>query len=126
MRKNYTSLFLVVSLTLFAALFNSASAQILPKVKADRERKNPVIIERDSRKETVLRYPRRRTANRYPASTRRLPPGQAKKIYGEKSARDFAPGHQKNKSYGYNSDYEKNHYKKYGKSNKKSGKHDKD
>ncbi|UAY56926.1 hypothetical protein [Arachidicoccus terrestris] len=25
----------------------------------------------------------------------KVPPGQAKKIYGQKSARDFAPGHNK-------------------------------
>lgn len=28
-----------------------------------------------------------------------LPPGQAKKIYGEKSAKDFAPGHQRKQEY---------------------------
>ncbi len=27
-----------------------------------------------------------------------MPPGQAKKVYGKKSAREFAPGQQKNKS----------------------------
>jgi hypothetical protein len=30
-----------------------------------------------------------------PVSTEKLPPGQAKKIYGDKSAREYAPGHQK-------------------------------
>ncbi len=40
-------------------------------------------------------------SRRYPGDDRRykhpgnLPPGQAKKIYGAQSARDFAPGHQK-------------------------------
>jgi hypothetical protein len=29
-------------------------------------------------------------------TAKRLPPGQAKKIYGGKSARSYAPGHNKN------------------------------
>jgi hypothetical protein len=42
----------------------------------------------------VVRYP-------YPSqsSTRSLPPGQAKKVYGQQSARAFAPGQQKKNTY---------------------------
>ncbi|HKH59263.1 MAG TPA: hypothetical protein VKA49_00450 [Flavitalea sp.] len=50
-------------------------------------------------------YPGRRDyPDRYPRddrSTHRLPPGQAKKIYGDRSARSHAPGQRK--KYGYRS-----------------------
>lgn len=61
------------------------------------------------------RYPDRRSypTSRYPDSrySKRLPPGQAKKIYGGKSAKVYAPGH--NKDWDRERDYK----------NKKSKKH---
>lgn len=35
------------------------------------------------------------SSNRASYKTKRLPPGQAKKIYGGKSAKRYAPGHNK-------------------------------
>lgn len=45
------------------------------------------------------RASRKVTRKNYPVWTKHqtnLPPGQAKKIYGDRSARDYSPGHQKN------------------------------
>jgi len=67
-------------------------------------------------------------SRRYPGDDRtiiivpnRLPPGQAKKIYGERSARRYAPGH--NKRYD-NRRYDRERYydKDYNKYDKGSGK----
>ena len=53
-----------------------------------------------------------------------LPPGQAKKIYGEKSAKRFAPG-QRKKAYGSNWQYNKNrkHLNKKWEHDNKNKKH---
>ena len=45
----------------------------------------------------TVRYPRSGKNNR----TGWIPPGQAKKMYGSKSAREYAPGHNKNKNHDY-------------------------
>ncbi|MGV3504953.1 MAG: hypothetical protein ACO1O1_14685 [Adhaeribacter sp.] len=60
----------------------------------------------------VVRYP-------YPAqsSTRGLPPGQAKKVYGHQSAKAFAPGQQKKSSY-HPSSQQNGHSHKKGKKKK--------
>jgi len=47
---------------------------------------------------SVATYPR-------PATSKQLPPGQAKKMYGHQSAKAFAPGQQKKQ--GYSSNYKK-------------------
>lgn len=58
------------------------------------------------------RYPDGRSypTSRYP-NTKRLPPGQAKKIYGGKSAKVYAPGH--NKDWDRNKEYKRKKAKKY-------------
>jgi hypothetical protein len=45
----------------------------------------------------TVRYPNSRNNKR----TGWIPPGQAKKMYGSKSARDYAPGHNKSKNRNY-------------------------
>lgn len=66
------------------------------------------------------RYPDRRSypTSRNPAG--KLPPGQAKKIYGQKSGKVFAPG-QQNKDWkrGHDNDDDDHRGKKYSKKNKK-------
>lgn len=60
--------------------------------------------------------------NRYPQN---LPPGQAKKVYGYKSAKVFAPGHRKHHDDDYYNDgygRDEKYYKKY----KKEKHHDRD
>ena len=37
--------------------------------------------------------------HRHKGGSKGMPPGQAKKYYGEQSAKDFAPGQQKKKKY---------------------------
>jgi hypothetical protein len=49
-------------------------------------------------------YERDQNRNRNEQYRRNLPPGQAKKLYGAKSAREFAPGQQK-KNRGYDNYY---------------------
>ena len=61
----------MVTLLLFAVVFSNCS----------------------SSKSSTKKYPAEKTGN--PPSTGNLPPGQAKKIYGTKSAKVFAPGQQK-------------------------------
>lgn len=61
------------------------------------------------------RYPDGRSypTSRYPDSrySKRLPPGQAKKIYGGRSARVYAPGH--NKDWDGDRNYKSKKSKKY-------------
>ncbi len=83
---------LAVTLLLLIASLTGVSAQTVPKLKKVRTVSNHDIKTKDSHKKIIL-YPRRTSVHHQ--APRNLPPGQAKKIYGEKSARDFAPGHQK-------------------------------
>lgn len=82
----------VLALSTSAAI-NTSHAQVFKKkideVQTDKARKDKT---EDRRKSTVYRT---RRHNSYERRRSNLPPGQAKKVYGEKSARDFAPGHQK-------------------------------
>lgn len=53
----------------------------------------------------------------YPVWTKKqhnLPPGQAKKVYGDRSARDYSPGHQKNnRKYSNGVNYNNRKYNKH-------------
>ncbi len=89
-----------------------------------------------SKNTSTSRYPNgtrtsksQRTSDGYPGilfpdgrrtttSTRGLPPGQAKKVYGDQSARAYAPGQQKKVSKGHGNGNGKGHHggkKKKGK-----------
>ena len=73
----------------------------------------------------TVRYPDGRVYS--PSNNSRwIPPGQAKKMYGSKSARDYAPGHNKNRDHDYNDndndDHNDNGHNKGWKNNGK-GKH---
>ena len=80
----------------------------------------PVIVRHNTT--VVNNYPVRR----YPASHRTwMPPGQAKKVYGTKSAREFAPGQQK--KWNGNRDHDGEGDRDHGDHGKGHGKgHDKD
>ena len=81
-----------VTLLLLITSLTGVSAQDVAKVKKTRTVSNHDVKTKDSHKKITV-YPRRTTVHHQ--APRNLPPGQAKKIYGEKSAKDFAPGHQK-------------------------------
>ncbi len=103
------SLFIVFS----GSFIHQANAQVFKKVLEKNQRKTP----NDARK--VKRS--KRFENNYPntSHTRNLPPGQAKKIHGEKSARDFAPGHQKKKNKYYSQESRDKKRKHYAKNKRK-------
>ena len=71
-----------------------------------------LIVAAGCRSGAVVRYP-------YPgtSSTKSLPPGQAKKVYGHQSARAFAPGQQK-KINAYHPSSGNGHHPKKGKKKK--------
>lgn len=74
---------------------------------------------------TAKRYPDNRVINQ-DRNYKRLPPGQAKKIYGSKSAKEYAPGHNKGK-YGKSKKYEDDDkYEKNREKNHKEGRKNKD
>lgn len=99
---------LPVFIILLSGFFIQSDAQVIVSSKTekklnsdifptDRKRTSPLIINRD-------------TKRIYPVlvkNKRDLPPGHAKKIYGEKSAKTFAPGQTK-KAYDTNFQYNKN------------------
>lgn len=77
--------------------------------RAARRQSDGSIIYPDGRivyPDGTVRYPD--GSVRYPNSGNRngqsIPPGQAKKMYGKKSARDYAPGHNKNRDHDYEND----------------------
>ena len=105
---------LKISLTfivIFSGIFiQHAKAQVSKKVLEKNQRQDPGEIRKVKRT--------RRYENTYPRTTRTgsLPPGHAKKVYGEKSARDFAPGHNKSTTKYYRKDSRgknKKHYAKH-------------
>lgn len=70
----------------------------------------------------TVRYPDGRVYS--PANNSRwIPPGQAKKMYGSKSARDYAPGHNKNNDYNRNDNDDRGSKNNKGRGN---GKHNHD
>ncbi|RLZ07019.1 hypothetical protein [Faecalibacter macacae] len=70
------------------------------------------IEHKSKHKSKSKKYPRYDV--KYETKRKDLPPGHKKKVYGEQSARRYAPGHQKHKNY-------KSSHKK-GKGNYKGGK----
>jgi len=79
-----------------------------------------------------VRYPDGRVVNPNSGNNtgkwngKRLPPGQAKKMYGSKSAKDYAPGHNKNGKHDNHDDDDDDHNKKLKKNKSKAknkGKH---
>ena len=108
---------------LFSGLFYQSKAQVVKEKKSnpdiffpDRKRTHPVTV----RTQPVIV----RTRPVIVSNDNNLPPGHAKKIYGEKSAKRFAPG-QRKKSYDNNWYYNKNrkHVNKKGHHHYKNKKH---
>jgi hypothetical protein len=65
----------------------------------------PVVSPAEKKSKSTIFFPNRKRTNHVTVRNgKRLPPGQAKKIYGEKSAKSFAPG-QRKKTYNYNHRY---------------------
>jgi len=83
--KIIASILLSGFLILFTGIFNHADAQVVffPK----KEKKSTSVVFFPKKTTTRPVYRRDNVGN--------LPPGQAKKIYGEKSAKRFAPGQRK-------------------------------
>lgn len=72
----------------FSGIINASNAQITFPPKHDRATNKDIY------------WPKQKTNSKVIISNRsQLPPGQAKKIYGEKSAKRFAPGQQKKNHY---------------------------
>lgn len=67
-----------------SGIFSVSNAQIIFSPKHDRNTNKDIYWPQQKRNSEII------IANRS-----QLPPGQAKKIYGEKSAKRFAPGQQK-------------------------------
>lgn len=82
MKKNFLYKLLLFSFTIILASSYNADAQIVT-------RKNP------KKAKTVVLFPAPRKTKRMVTSQQNLPPGQAKKVYGTKSAKPFAPGQRK-------------------------------
>jgi hypothetical protein len=101
----------------FTGIFNKVDAQVVFFPKKEKKSTSVVFFP----KKTTTR-PVYRTDN-----VGNLPPGQAKKIYGEKSAKRFAPGQRKKVqkdnwpyiSPAHKSTTHKNSHKKSGKGHKK-------
>lgn len=90
----------IAVLIVAGALSFSAEAQVFKK-NPDVVKDEPVVVTTPQptgsifkKKRVVVNEPVVTSDDRY-RNRRNLPPGQAKKLYGAKSARDFAPGHQK-------------------------------
>ncbi len=99
---------------LFSGLFTESKAQksnpdiFFPNRKktspVTRRNTDPVVVKDDRKSNPNIFFPnrkrtspvtRKRTYPVYSGNRHNLPPGQAKKIYGDRSARDYSPGHQK-------------------------------
>ena len=95
-------------MTVAAVSGTAASAQTIVGIKKE----TPVIVAGDG---TVIGVPRTVIGDpvildddrRIRRHRTNLPPGQAKKLYGAKSAREFAPGQQKKR---YNNWQDRNEY----------------
>lgn len=101
-------LLLMAFFLVIAGVWNESKAQVVLFPKKDKSH-NTVLFPRTNRTSSVI-------VN----NGNNLPPGQAKKIYGEKSAKRFAPG-QRKKAYNNNWQYSTNnkHGKKVYKNPKK-------
>lgn len=98
-----------VSFIIFAGVINKSNAQV--------KKSNPDIFFPDRKRTsptTRKNYPVWTNTQRRTRNVNNLPPGQQKKIYGDRSARDYAPGHQKKNRYysneGHHDKKENNRY----------------
>lgn len=84
MKKNnlFSKILFSIVLLVFAGVFNSSDAQV-------------VFFPKKQKKSTSVVFFPKKTTPVYRTNVSNLPPGQQKKIYGEKSAKRFAPGQRK-------------------------------
>jgi len=109
MKKNnlVTKLLLFTFFIIFTGIFNESKAQVV------------VFPKKEKKSNTVIFPGGRRTTPVVITNGNNLPPGQAKKVYGEKSAKRFAPGQRKKEQ---NTIWLYNENKKHGNKNKKPNK----
>ena len=97
MKKNLLfKLSLFAFITIFTGVFNESKAQVVFSQQKEKKSNPDVFFPNRKKTSPVIR---RRTSPIIVGNGNNLPPGQGKKIYGDKSARDYAPGHQKKNKY---------------------------
>ena len=121
----------LILLTLVAGSFYAADAQTVTTTRVKTVNNIPVLTTREVRptnpRTTKVILPTNEVIigdDRVETDRGNLPPGHAKKVYGSKSARAYAPGHQKKRNEVWN-DRDDDHKgskgkHKHGKRNKKN------